>query len=469
MVRKLFNKFENLLNSINLRDSHALIFLSLIAFYIFSFYWKYPSNSDQIAYFYAAEQFGNVEAAHRNLRMGLIFPVKLAQTLFGYSNAAYITIPALTYLLFILGNYYLARKFYDVLTSFLLSVALGINYHILLDAGHLLPDLLATSLYTLSTALLINSNPAKPRLRATQLILSGLLLGWAYLVREFIAVLFPIQIIALWRAKVPLKHFILFWFSAFVMFSVDLFWGYYAYDNALIRLETVFQKKVLPQSAPAPKHQKWLQTKADVFLVIYESLFKRSSSFFMGILFLLATVSCLFKNSLNKLSVLKIWFCFFLFFMIAAGLAPLLSDGDFRVLRIQKIRYWFPIFPVAGVLGLYFIYKKSNIFSTLILVAGIILSISGLSFNRNTSFQDYENFIKAFNFKLKANSRNIDNVYIESSSFRIVPTLLNDFWGNPILSPNTKIIHSKTLPHSGEGKRNLMIVYMPGLRKLKKL
>ncbi|WP_218041140.1 glycosyltransferase family 39 protein [Acrocarpospora macrocephala] len=164
-----------------------------------------PVPSDQLTYLLAAQEFpyapavGESTVLHQWLRYGLVLPVRLAIEVFGYSEAAYYVVPLFAGLLLLVGTYVLGCQFFGRTVGIAAALLVSFNTHVFDKSGDLLPDLLATALTLFALALTVairRGDLSRPRLA---LVVIGLLLGWSYLVREFIVLLWPLIPALLWR------------------------------------------------------------------------------------------------------------------------------------------------------------------------------------------------------------------------------------------------------------------------------
>src|SRR5690606_21447229 len=68
------------------------------------------------------------------------------------------------------------------------------------------------------------------------LLASGALVGWAYLAREYVVVLFPSFALAMLLLRIPLRGWVMFCIGALAMYSLELLWGWLNYADPLVRL-----------------------------------------------------------------------------------------------------------------------------------------------------------------------------------------------------------------------------------------
>jgi hypothetical protein len=163
---------------------------------------RLPYPSDQLHYLSAAAVFPDPIAGstltHQMTRLGLTGPTRLAMTVFGYSQAAYYIVPLLGSLALLLSTYAIGAMMFSRVVGAGAAVVLLTCTPIFYDSTELLPDLLATALFTVAVALAVAVRRRRLRLGLPVLLGIGALLGWSYLVREFIVFVWPLVPILLW-------------------------------------------------------------------------------------------------------------------------------------------------------------------------------------------------------------------------------------------------------------------------------
>ena len=163
-----------------------------------------PIPPDAMRYFERAAQFPDVPADHWSLRIGLVLPVRALQWLFGHSDVAYYALPVVSGAVLILGTYWLGRRLFSPIVGTGAALVLLSSGPFLGHATTLLPDQLAAALFVSALALVIvAADRQQPWARPGLLIAAGTLLGWAYLVREFVPLLLPLVYVVLRSRGAP--------------------------------------------------------------------------------------------------------------------------------------------------------------------------------------------------------------------------------------------------------------------------
>lgn len=162
-----------------------------------------PQPVDHSRYMDAARSFPSRPPdpifEHQYLRIGLTAPTALAMKVFGYSEATYHAFPVAAALLLFASVYAIGRLLFGRLVGAVSAVVLGCAGIVVVAGTELLPDLPATALFTAAAALAVALRRGLPRHRRVWLAVIGVLLGWSYLVREFIVFVWPLIPVLLWR------------------------------------------------------------------------------------------------------------------------------------------------------------------------------------------------------------------------------------------------------------------------------
>ncbi len=137
---------------------------------------------------------------HQYLRIGLTAPTALVMRVFGYSEVTYHAFPIATALLLFAAVYTIGRMMFGHVVGALSAAVLACAGVVVVAGTELLPDLPATALFTAAVAIAV---AIRQRLlvrgRRFWLVVIGLLLAWSYLVREFIPFVWPVVAVLLWR------------------------------------------------------------------------------------------------------------------------------------------------------------------------------------------------------------------------------------------------------------------------------
>jgi hypothetical protein len=311
-----------------------------------------PFPSEQVIYFKAASAFPNIEPEHWQLRIGLLLPVRVLIEGFGYSELAYYAVPVAAGALTASATYYLGALLFGRWVGLFAAVLTTVNSFVLLKSSTLLPDVLATGLFTLALGLVIaagrrweSGNHEYGQM--TLLVSAGLLLGWSYLCREFIVVAFVVIGIALYQARMPLRSWLTVAGSAALVFLGETVLNTFVHGQPLVRLSVAAghgQGYVDPAVARTFQDQ----PPAVILGRLPEALLERPDGVWVLLLLSLLLLGAAFSRQ-RSLVLLALWV---LSFWISLTLVGGLVDPSSPSLRLQKIRYWFPIFPTMFLGGL---------------------------------------------------------------------------------------------------------------------
>jgi 4-amino-4-deoxy-L-arabinose transferase-like glycosyltransferase len=119
--------------------------------------------------------------------------------MFGYSEVTYHAFPVAAALLLFGSVYAIGRMMFGRLVGAVSAVVLGCVGLVVVAGTELLPDLPATALFTAAIALTVALRRGLLAHRRIWLAVIGVLLGWSYLVREFIVFVWPLVPVLLWR------------------------------------------------------------------------------------------------------------------------------------------------------------------------------------------------------------------------------------------------------------------------------
>ncbi|GLY75974.1 glycosyltransferase family 39 protein [Actinoallomurus iriomotensis] len=136
---------------------------------------------------------------HQYLRIGLTGPTALVMKVFGYSEVTYHAFPVAAALLLFASVYAIGCMLFGRLVGVLSAGVLGCVGIVVVAGTELLPDLPATALFTAAVALTIAVREGLLPWRRLWLVVIGALMGWSYLTREFIVFVWPLVPALLWR------------------------------------------------------------------------------------------------------------------------------------------------------------------------------------------------------------------------------------------------------------------------------
>ncbi|TDC53513.1 hypothetical protein E1281_17545 [Actinomadura sp. KC345] len=310
-----------------------------------------PAPSDQLNYMTAAAHFpGPVEGTteiHQVTRYGLVLPVRLAITVFGYSQAAYAIVPVMAALALLLGTYALGTLLFSRTAGVAGALITASATPVFRYSTDLLPDVLATAQFTcaLALAVFVARRPDAPG--RLPLLAVGLLLGWSYMTREFVVFMWPVVLVLLYR-RARLTG--LLWAAVPVLscVAVELTLCWRLYGDPFARMLAIVGHG---QGASTPEIAATYRDKPRMEYVM--RLPDTLSEYPEGGLFvvllcltLLGGVLFLRRTAVPVAAFASLW--------VPLTLLGGVIDPAAPSLRLQLIRYWIPLFPaiVLGGVGL---------------------------------------------------------------------------------------------------------------------
>jgi hypothetical protein len=311
-----------------------------------------PIPSDQLNYFEFARDLPDVPDSrgvfHQFQRIGLVLPLALAIKALGYTPLAYYAVPILASVALALSVYCLGTLFFNRVAGAAAGLLVVGNSAIFVDLATPLPDVLSTALFCWAMVLTIALRQGRPLLTATRgrrnaaLVGIGLLLGWSYLTREFIVLLWPLVPILLFR---PVGFRGLLWVALplAIIGIGELALNAALYQDPLARVRSVVGHGQGPMSSEL------LSGYRDRERLWYANVLPEALRAFPEGGWLIASLVMTLAGAIAWPShrVLLGWFaCLALPLSLLGGVL----DPAEPMLRLTNFRYWFPIVP-AIVLG----------------------------------------------------------------------------------------------------------------------
>lgn len=319
-----------------------------------------PFPSDQINYFEAAWSFPShptYAGLHQFLRHGLILPIRAAQEIFGYSQAAFLVVPmlasvALAVAVYLLGTLLLGSRTVGVAAA-VLTVG---NSLVFPDLTQPLPDLMATSLLAWAVVLALAIRQRRRLVTDTSWRLAlaltgvGLLMGWSYLTREYIVFLWPLVPLLLVR-RVPVRT------TAWVVLPLALIGVGEILLNAAVFGQPLarLQASASHGSEPSPIADHIGHDRVWYLAQLPEILGGMPEGRWLLAALAAAVVGAFFSR---RLAFLLCWAL--LFYLPLVALGGLLDPSEPK-LRIVKERYWLPLVPavtLSAVAGLWLAVRR---------------------------------------------------------------------------------------------------------------
>ena len=456
------------MQKINKTDIIIILFIFFLALGIQFFFLNPPVLTDQMEYYFTAIRFPHLPSNPNigSMRIGLELPVSILYRIFGSSEVAYYTVPLLSFSLLAISIYLIGKGLFSRRIGFFSALLVMFIPNLLQECGHLLPDVPATAISSAGFAVLITSFGNKnternftSRKSRFLFILAGILFGWSYLVKEYLAILFFLIPLIFWILEIPFRNIIPVAVAMLVMYGIEIAIGIIYYQNPLVRF-----------LAASPRETEGeIQKDIPRIISYFGRLLVKSGG--DGILFLMclgvvnAIVSSIKKD--KPYIFLLAWILLVYLLFTFAGLLPVIFNWqDIVLMRLHKFRYWIPILPpmvIAGValldILLHTLYSKikdfkisESVFSSVLL--SILLSL--ICFHGIMTIQDDPDFIRngadhylELRQFLKENDDSINVIWINRDNKRaferILPMYIRTPFGKLIWHGAFKYINTDDL------------------------
>ncbi len=339
-----------------------------------------PPPQDQLNYLESAAAFperlsepnalgGTPDVTHQVLRFGLTLPTRLAMEVFGYSQAAYYTVPLFATILLLVSVYAVGCLLFGRTVGVAGAVLVMSTTPIFREQSYLMPDLFSAALFTAVVALCVAVRLRRLPRNVWVLLAIGTLLAWSYLVREFVVFGWPLVPALLYRrgaARGSLRD--LCWVAVpvavLVLAEMALCWT--TYGDPLLRL------KVTSGHGNIVAAVQYAASYRDMSRIEYVMVFPRGlphyaeGRWMLGLLALTligggAQVAArlwrlrdpatrIFRGPSGQgLALLLLWCAAF---WVPLTLLGGVLDPSAPKLRLILIRYWYPIYPAFVLAGL---------------------------------------------------------------------------------------------------------------------
>lgn len=445
-----------------------LLVLGLLAFYatLQSAFVRPPQPSDQLHYLVDALNLPQATwPAHQALRIGLTIPVWVLTRLFGYSEASYYGVPYLATGTLVVTTYWLARLLDSRAAGVVAGVLVVANPYVLDDSSQLLPDLPAATLIMVALTLLLwlwrRSDTTRPPARVTGLVLLaiGLLLGWAYLIREFIVFWYPVVILAVAMMGLPRRWWQRIVAGAAAMFAVELLWGAVFFGNPFARIYAALHQPASPAWRVAQREEFIAagtipDTHLEMLTAMPRALVEFRAGWVLAVLALaLLTGAVLLRSPGLRLMVL--WTGVPVVLLTLVIQFAWLFDN--RILRPEKIRYWLPILPpliVGGAVAIIALGRRlggeHGRRAAVIVMAGLALlslSLTGadLDAEQNVTRTGQNQFLELREWAATGGETCqvlwVDRHHWRATS-RWIPMYLRTFWGRSVWDGEVRYVNT---------------------------
>lgn len=293
------------------------------------------------------------EVDQHSLRVGVLWPVMAAQAVFGYGQGAYYVVAFGFGVLLVVGVHLVARELFGHLVAVAAAGALVLSPYVtdterFLTTGLVLPDVPSAGLVALGFAALLAAlrRPEQRRRARLLLVTASLLLAGAYLVREYVVVLYVVVPFAFLAWRVPLRR--IGWVVApmLAVLAGELVINGLLFGDPLVRLVVALGHDGFQFSGGAPG----TGTPATRLDVVRQSARALQDGSHGGLLVvagaLLAGGTAWLRD--RRLGLLCVWAgSLTLVLLLAGGLI----DPASPALPLRLTRYWLPLVPALLVGG----------------------------------------------------------------------------------------------------------------------
>lgn len=446
-------------------DLYIILFLSIFTLVVQLIFLNPPILSDQMEYYMTALRFPHMPFRPNigSMRIGLILPVAVLYRIFGSAEVTYYAFPLMSSILLTISVYLIGKGLISRRVGILAALWLVFIPNLIQDAGHLLPDIPASAFASAAFALLITSSKrARPAERFPSgiiLFAAGLLFGWSYLIKEYLAILFFLIPLLFWVLEIPYRLLLPVALGMLLMFGLEVAFGLVYYQNPLLRF-----------LAAAPRETEGeVQKEVGRIVSFFGLLLVKSGGEGSLAIMLLGFINAL-RQSLRKEKAylfLLLWAALIYILFTLAGLLPVIFNWEgTTLLRLHKFRYWIPILPPLVILGTAWLEGVFRLLSEKIirtdcaqrvwlggLISATLLLISWrgvLTIRDDPDFirsgKDHYHELRAF---LKENDKDIDLIWIDRDNKRaferVLPIYEKGVFGQQLWHGSHKYINTDDL------------------------
>jgi hypothetical protein len=324
-----------------------------------------PYPADQIHYLQAARDFPSQPPdvfEHQYLRYGLIAPIRMAIEVFGYSQAAYYAVPVVSGSLLVVSTFALGTMWFGQVVGGLAALLMLGNSAVFPLLSSPLPDVPATACIVSAIALAVAVRQRRPwatatwRRRAVVLVLIGALLATGYLCREFVVAIWPLVGLIL-LGRISPREFSWLAAPAVGLIAAETWINAVLTNDPLARFHATAEHG----SGYSSKGFTFQNKPAWVYLTrfpvgLYQTpegrwLFGLLAAIVVGgVVATLALRGPMRSTTLGRdpgVRRLGLLLCWILLLWVPLTLLGGLLDPSHPKLRLQLLRYWFPVFPAV--------------------------------------------------------------------------------------------------------------------------
>lgn len=402
-----------------------------------------PWIYDSIEYFVIASRLEKAAPFHRSLRIGLLGPIRLAQEVFSYSEIAYYLVPVLSGLGLALGTYFLARLLFNRSVGLLSAAIVIVNPLILASSSQIFPDIPSAATFTGAMVAVVAAGTRYQRDRIVDrrllglMALAGFLLGWSYLIREFVVILFPVVAVTMLIYRLPSRAWFALGGTALAMFGVELAWGWLRYGDAFVRIgdladkaepTELLQQRIRQRAAATDSALSKLTTLPRVIGLDLPGLVFTALGLF-GIAAAVITRDA-------RLLILAVWSV--VYWALLMGAYIYVDDFGRPLIRATLVRYWFPLLPafvIGGIGAISVLASRVSSRLSLLLVAGLggaVLAMGGLSTLPLHKSGDFPTEFHSFRDWIAQEGHAYGDIWTDQRTSWLLPLYTKTPFGQPV-------------------------------------
>jgi len=442
-------------------DWLLLLLFAAASIFIQLYFLNPPVLSDQLEYFQYASAFFQkpLPVNHRALRLGLVIPAAVLIQVFNYSEVAYYALPLIGMAALVAGTYLFTRHMFSRGTAVFASLFMLVMPGLLLESGHLLPDVPAVGFSTLALGLVASASVKEKPGGAwwdISLFLTGALLGWSYLIREYMLAVIPASLLVFWAKKIPYRKALSLAAGLLAVLLVEFLYGFIFYSNPLIRFISAEPRSTVGNIE---------RDVGKILTFLFILLDRHNAEPYIALAGFGVLAPFLFKGEERKSALVSaFWLISGYLLLTTAALLPVIFSWEGRTLiRLHLFRYWLLILPplvIGGAAGIWrlaslLVDKFASNKDIAIKVSVVLLSLFWIftAFQGFRYLDGYYKFVRfgadqylEFRDFLHTNSDEWDQVWLTSSGSRAgtrdIPMYMRTAFGKPVWTG--KIRHLNT-------------------------
>ncbi len=399
-------------------------------------YLRPPMTEDAMTYFERAAAFPDVPADHWSYRIGLLVPMRGIQLLLGRSEAAYYVLPFVSGPALVLATYWIGKRLFNPVVGVGAAVTLMLGGPFLNHASVPLPDHLATALFMGALGLvLVVAQRAEPRSQDDLLLAAaGLLLGWAYLAREFIPLAYAAIPVVFACYRVPWRRLLWVALPAAGVLAGEFALSWALHGSPIARFTEA--------GAHGGQRTTITDSRFDALVRLPRTLRNWDGGWVLAAMTLAVPIAVMRLRPGYR--IVGAWF---LAFWLPLTLGTGLLVPSFRFFRGDVIRYWMPVLPAVLIGGLALVHDAATGLArrwpwrpaaratvAAVLVAAVVVPLSGVQLgemedvgffraNGATQLDDLREW-------LNGDGADVDVIWTDSHTARVIPLVARTRFGN---------------------------------------